>query len=174
MGAQGQGAGAANDGGDVPRDLGISESLPNLTPFSLQPKHLLPSATRHGTMKIRHEIPVTTPQFGCNSLMHSQMRKIMSKRGAWFVSNSVYFCLLLPPLISCLFSSQGGREPATQAVSVSGSVSTTQSIPIPTPISTVAERQKGLSTTREVLPLQSKGLDGPRGSRAAGHVEDPG
>ena len=51
-------------------------------------------------MKIRHETPVTTPQFGCNSLMQSQMRKIMSGREACFVSIYVYFCLLLPPLIS--------------------------------------------------------------------------
>jgi len=59
-------------------------------PNSLQPK------TRHDTMKNRHETPVTTPPFECNALMHSQMRTIMSSRGSWFVSNSVYFCLLLP------------------------------------------------------------------------------
>ena len=51
-------------------------------------------------MKNRHETPDTKPQFGCNSLMHSQMRKIMSGMEACFVSNSVYFCLRLPPLIS--------------------------------------------------------------------------
>ncbi len=50
-------------------------------------------------MKIRHETQVTTSQFGCNSLMQSQMRKIMSRRDACFVSNYVYFCLLLLPLI---------------------------------------------------------------------------
>ena len=50
-------------------------------------------------MKIRHETPVTTPQFGCNSLMQSQMRKIMSGREACFVSIYVYFCLLFPTLI---------------------------------------------------------------------------
>ncbi len=32
-------------------------------------------------MKNRHETPATTPQFGCNSLMNGQMRKIMSKIG---------------------------------------------------------------------------------------------
>jgi len=50
-------------------------------------------------MKIRHETPAITPPFGCNALMHRQMRKIMCSRGACFVSISVYFCLLLPPLI---------------------------------------------------------------------------
>ena len=77
--------------GDVP-GLGprISESR-NVLAFSLQPTA--------STMKNRHETPATTPQFGCNALMHSQMRNIMSSRGACFVSNSVYFCLLLPPLI---------------------------------------------------------------------------
>ena len=44
----------------------------------------------------RHGTPVTTPQFDCNSLMHGQMQKIMSGRGACFVSTSVYFCLFLP------------------------------------------------------------------------------
>ena len=48
-------------------------------------------------MKNRHETPATTPQFGCKALIHSQMRKIMSRREACFVSISVYFCLLLPP-----------------------------------------------------------------------------
>jgi hypothetical protein len=49
-------------------------------------------------MKNRHETPATTPQFGYNSLIHSQMRTIMPGRGACFVSICVYFCLLLPPL----------------------------------------------------------------------------
>ena len=44
-------------------------------------------------MKNRHETPVTTPQFGCNSLMHGQMQKIMSGMEACFVSICVYFCL---------------------------------------------------------------------------------
>jgi len=48
-------------------------------------------------MKNRHDTPVTTTQFGCNSLMNSQMRQGMSRRGACFVSIFVYFCLLLPP-----------------------------------------------------------------------------
>ena len=41
--------------------------------------------------KNRHETPVTTPQFFCNALMHSQMNKIMSGLRACFVSISVYF-----------------------------------------------------------------------------------
>jgi len=79
--------------------LGIAESrnvlAANLTAFSLPPKHLF----GRNTMNNRHETPAITPQFGCNSLMHSYMRKIMCSRGACFVSISVYFCLLLPPLI---------------------------------------------------------------------------
>ena len=63
-------------------------------------------------MKIRHEIPITTSQFGCNSLMQSQMQKIMSGRGACFVSNSVYFCLLPPtdPMRSCWTLDVGRRK----------------------------------------------------------------
>ena len=48
-------------------------------------------------MKNRHETPVTMPQYVCNSLMYSQMRKSISGREACFVSIYVYFCLLLPP-----------------------------------------------------------------------------
>jgi len=59
---------------------------------SLQPT----ASTRNDTMKNRHKTPVTTPTFCCNALIHSQMRKIMSSRGTCFVSNSVYFCLLIP------------------------------------------------------------------------------
>jgi len=47
-------------------------------------------------MKNRHETPATTPQFGCNSLMHSRMRKIMSERDACFVSICVYFSTFSP------------------------------------------------------------------------------
>ena len=63
-------------------------------------------------MKNRHETPVTTPQFGCNSLMQ-RMRKIMSGKGACFVSIFVYFCLLLLTLINWGITEKGGNAHAT-------------------------------------------------------------
>jgi len=76
-------------------------------------------------MKNRHETPVTMPQFGCNALMNSQMRKIMSGRGACFVSIFVYFCLLLPPTDPNLhqptsFTNQRGKRVADRVFDRTG------------------------------------------------------
>ena len=67
-------------------------------------------------MKNRHDTPVTTPQFGGISLMHRQLRKIMSGREACFVSIYVYFCLHLPQLFRSQASITRGQATAWKCV----------------------------------------------------------